>query len=179
MVVVALSAGRRNLQQLRSILRCGAETRGTDRSSGCRVHAPAIKSAFELLIRRQIRNVHYGVGPVRAIHAISPGAWHLAGYHSAVVVPVEAKPRSLLPGLVLQMSRGVENFIMVDAENFAAGRYWARWGGADSTDLRFKEARRDVREHYIRRKSVEVRHGAANRKAGDFGAGPLDGKSDR
>ena len=51
--------------------------------------------------------------------------------------------------------------------------------GADSADLRFKEARRHVRHHDERRQSVEVRHAAADRKAGDLGSRPLDRKRDR
>src|SRR5580698_4054029 len=143
------------------------------------MHASAIQSALELLIRRQTGNIHDRIGPVRAIHAISAGAWHFTSHLAAVVVPIETEPRPSFPGLVLQMSGGVENLIVVDAEHFASGRQRARWRGANSADLRFKEARRHVREHDERRESVEIRHGAADRKAGDLRARPLDRKSDR
>ena len=75
------------------------------------------------------------------------------------------------------MSGLVENLVVVDAEHLAAVAKPGR--GANSADLRLEEARRHVRHHDERRQAMEVRHAAADGKAGDLGAGPLDRKGDR
>src|ERR1700679_1854939 len=116
---------------MRSILRCRAEARGADRPGGCSIHGPAIKSAFELLIRRQVGNIHHGIAAIRPIRAISAGTWHFARHHSAVIVPVETQPWSPLPRLVLHMSGGVENLIMIDTKHFAPGGQGAQWSCAN------------------------------------------------
>src|SRR5205807_1863592 len=40
-----------------------------------------------------------------------------SGHQPTVITPVEAHPRSALPGLVLQVSRGVQLHVVVDAQH--------------------------------------------------------------
>ena len=77
-------------------MRCRAEAGRADRSGRCRMDAPAVEPAFELLIGREVGDIHDGVGPVRSIGAIASGAWHRTGDQAAVITPVEAEPRGLL-----------------------------------------------------------------------------------
>src|SRR5580693_1143546 len=82
---------------------------------------------------------------------------HGTGHQAAVIPPVEADPRSVLPGLVLDVSGLVKLFVVVDAEHLVDARR-----RADSTNLRGEETRRHAGHDDERRQAVEVRHAAAD-----------------
>ena len=145
---------------------------GTDRRGGRGIDAAAIEAGLELLIRRQTGNIHDGIGPIRAIGAISTSARHRASHQAAVVSPVEAQPRPPFPRLVLQMGGGVEILVVIDSKYSVTALTGRR--GADSADLRFKKAGCDARKHHERRQPVKIRHAGAHRVAGDLGTRPLD-----
>jgi hypothetical protein len=54
--------------------------------------------------------------PSRTVSTVASSARSRAGHQAAVIPPVEADPRAVLPGLVLQVSRLIELFIVIDAE---------------------------------------------------------------
>ena len=104
----------------------------------------------ELLIRRQIGNIHYSVSSIWSIGAIFAAcAGHGTGNQTAVITPVEAEPRGLLRRLVLQVSGLIEKLVVVNAEY--ADRARRR---ADTGDLRAEEARRHAGHHHKRRHGV-------------------------
>src|ERR1700733_13781377 len=114
-VVVILRARRGYLDERGPVKGCGAQARRADRTGwGC-MHASAIESCFELLIRRDPGYVHRGVGAIWPVRAIPSRARHRTGDQTAIVAPVEAEPRPFLPGLVLQVSGLVKQLIVVDA----------------------------------------------------------------
>ena len=81
------------------------------------MNAPAVKTAFELLIRRQVGDIHHAVGSIRPVRAITPRAWYRTSHLTAVITPVEAEPRSLFERLVLQMRRLIESLVVIDAKH--------------------------------------------------------------
>ncbi len=113
---------------------------------------------------------------LRAIVArVHPVTRRVAGHQSAVVAPVEAEPWAALPGLILQVGRLVEFFVVVNAEReTGTGDRCAR-----SADLRMEEARRHAGEDHLRRKAMQVRNSHASRISGNFGVVPFNRESDR
>ena len=67
------------------------------------MHAAAVQTRLELLIRRQVGNVHNRIRPVRPVGAIPARARRRTGHQAAVIAPVEADPRSPLSDLILQV----------------------------------------------------------------------------
>ena len=114
------------------------------------------------------------VRSVRPVRAVSSRARRRAGHQTAVVAPVEADPRCVLLGLVLQVSGLVEKLVVVDAEHRDCSRR-----GADSADLRPEKARGHAGHNHEGRKTVEVRQAGADRIAGNLGTLPFDGIRDR
>src|SRR5437016_2314910 len=98
-----------------------------------------------------------------------------SGHQTAVITPVEAHPRSALPGLILQVSRRVELLVVVDAEHGSTlpNRY------PEAPNLRREIARRDAGHHHQRRKSVEIRHAGADCVSGNLRIMPIDRKGNR
>src|ERR1700761_1542371 len=127
------------------------------------MHAPAVEASFELLVGRQARYVHNRVRAVWPISAIPSRAGPWPGNQAAVVSPVEAEPWTILAELILHMRRLVENFVVVDAKDFAAPRC-----RADSTHLWREEACRYARHSDERREAVKIGHTGANRVARNF-----------
>src|ERR1035441_2120742 len=116
-VIVVFRPGRRNLEQRRAILRGGAQAARADRGGRRRMHAAAKESGLKLLIGRKPRKINGGIGSIRPVVAMATRAWHLSGHLAAVVAPGEAEPRSVLPGLVLQVRRLVEHFVVIDRKS--------------------------------------------------------------
>src|SRR6516225_1285402 len=67
-----------------------------------------------------------------------------------VIPPVESKPWTALPGLILQVGGLAELLVVIDAEH-AARR---RWRGTRSSQLRKEEARGNTRKHKRGRKPM-------------------------
>src|ERR1035438_5100583 len=116
-VVGIIGAGRRNLDQSRAVLRCWAETRGADRGSDGRVDVAAEESSLELLIRAQPGDINNGIRAVGTVVAVASGARHRPGNQAAIVAPIEAEPWTSLRGLILHVSGGLENLVMIDSKH--------------------------------------------------------------
>ena len=68
------------------------------------------------------------------------GNWHRASHQSAVVSPIEAKPRTILPRLILHVRGLVEPLVVVDAERSEIGSTTSRRDSARTSNLRIEEA---------------------------------------
>src|ERR1700675_4354424 len=153
-VVVIFLVGRWHGNERGAELRSGADTswyRDTGwicRAGGRRVHTVAGEAGFKLLVGAQgnaahVRG-HQRDGAICRGSAKTAGAsverlnaetGRRAGDKPAIVSPVEADPRKLLRGLILQVGCLVEMFVVVNAKN-ARRRGWVCTG---SGDLRGKE----------------------------------------
>src|SRR5580658_10171900 len=153
-VAVVFRARRGNGHQRRTVHGSRAESGRADRSSGCRMHAPAVEASLILLIGREARNVHHAVGSIWSVGAIfAAGARYRTGHQAAVITPVEADPRELLRWLVLQVPGCIVKFVVIDAEHAdSAGSC------ADTGRLRAEKARRDTGCHHESRQPMEVGH---------------------
>src|ERR1035437_10175427 len=173
-VVGIIGTCGRDAEELRAVLRRRAKTGGANGSRGRGVGAAAEESGLKLLVGSQVGDVDDGARAIGSIVAIASGAGHRAGDKAAIVTPVEAEPRTLFPGLILQVGRLVEMLVVIDAEHSTSGR----GPGANAADLRSVEAGRNTRHDDEGGEAVEVGHAGANRISGDFGAGPFDGIKD-
>src|ERR1700728_2201124 len=136
-VVVVLGARSGNGYQRGPVFARRAETRGTNRSGRRRMHAAAVKPALELLVGRQVGNVHHRVASTGSVGAsFASGAGHRASHQTAVKTPVETDPWELCRRLVLHVPGRVMDFVMIDTEYTKPNG-----GGADSGDLRAEKAR--------------------------------------
>src|SRR5271163_3521954 len=180
-VVVVLSSGSGNLQELRIILRRGAGAGGDDRRAGGigrarrrGENARAREAGLKLLIGRKAGDVHKS-GDLRA-GAIAAVAGDWPRDQTAVVAPVETNPGPEFFRLVLQVRGLVEVLVVVNAEGSEASR--DDGNRSDAADLRSEETRGDAGHHHQRGEAVEIRDVSAKGVAGDFGIVPLDGESD-
>jgi len=62
-----------------------------------------------------------GIGTVRTVPAVAAGEGNGAGDQPAIVVPVEAKPRTTLAELILPMGGLAELLVVIDAKYTAGG----------------------------------------------------------
>ena len=168
-VVRVRSAGSGNRNQRGTIQVSRAEAGRTDRSRGRRMHAAAVEPSFELLIGREVGDVHHGVGPTGSVGDSAPGAGHRAGHQPAVIAPVEADPRGVLHRLVLQVRGHIVKLVVIDPEY--AKPHGSR---AHTGELRAEKARRYAGRHGERRQPMEVGNRGAERISGDFRTGPFD-----
>src|SRR5580700_10652265 len=128
-VVVVLGIRRRDLYERGAKLRRGAIVRQGS-SRGC-TDAIASEPGLELLIGGERYAANVGGDHAHIRHAANedrsraivgrthPEAGRCACDQSAVVPPVEAKPGTALPGLVLQVSGLVELFVVIDSKHSA------------------------------------------------------------
>src|SRR5258708_16128894 len=144
--------------------------RGGEVSRGCGGVGPVLPEdlpRLQLLVCRKPGQIHRSCR-VRC-------EWNRTGDQSAIVPPVEPDPRSVFPGLVLQVRRLVKLFVVVDAE----GRSALPYGSSKTDGLWREEPRGHARHHYQRRESVELRHTHANCIARDLRIVPSNRKKDR
>ena len=108
-MVIVLGTCGRDLNKVRSKLRCG--TRAGKSHSRRSAHAVARQSSLKLLIGSQTSKIDGTAGDVRERNrSCDP---------SAVISPIESKPWSALPGLILQVRCLIKLLIMIDAEDSA------------------------------------------------------------
>ena len=110
---------RRNLEQVRAVLRRRAQAVRTDRRgrawhARCRSTVRPGTADPASGRKRPRRNRCHSARSRNCLRRTAP-----AGHQAAVVAPVEAEPRPVLPGLVLQVRGLVEVLVVVDAEHFA------------------------------------------------------------
>ncbi len=170
-VIVVLGSIRWNVHETGSDWRVA---RRGQRSGRSRADAVASETGLGLLIgaERVSEDVlqkdswlPVNCGRLRAVVGSSdPIARCIPGHETAVVAPIEAEPWAARPGLVLQVGRLVELFVVVDAEHSTGGQ----GSGPSTADLRCKEARCHAGENHERREAVEVGHAHAPRVSGDL-----------
>src|SRR5271166_1096592 len=97
------------------------------------MHAAAVQPSFELLIGRELGNIHYRVSSVRTVVAIAARARNRTRDQAAVEAPVETDPGSPFSDLILQVRGLVEILVVVNAEYAAGSR--TGWGGSNSAHL--------------------------------------------
>src|SRR5882724_7121664 len=131
------------------------------------MHTAAEKACLELLVAGQTRQINRS-------RCIRDG--HCAGHKTAVIAPVEAKPRTTLPRLILEVCGLVEPLVVVDAERGERVPDRSRRNSAGSADLGSEEARGNTGEDHERRESMEVRHAHASGKSWNLGVVPFDRK---
>ena len=129
--------------------------------------APAEQSSLQLLIRSEARQVDRSrrIGCER----------HRARNQTAVIPPVEADPGPSLPGLVLQVSRLVELFVVVDTE----GSPTLPYSNTQAAGLGWEETGGDAGEDYQGRKSMDVRHAHTDCVSRNLGIVPTNREEDR
>src|SRR3954462_10947004 len=93
---------------------------------------------------------------------------------TTVVAPVKAEPRTILPELILKVSRFVELLIVIDAKH-SGGRGRS---GSRSAQLGKEKSRRHARHHYQGGEAVEIWNAYTSRIAGDLRPLPPDRKED-
>src|SRR5664279_540396 len=179
-----LGSRRWYLGERRAELRCQTgEWQGHCRS---RMHTVAGETRLKFLIggKWDSRRICHGDGRLPVEHGRLPATVEVGdsvtgncpGDESAVVAPVEAKPRASLPrGLVLHVCGHVKRFVVIDAENPRG----PRGSGSGSRDLRSEEAGSDAGHDYQRGEAVIHRHAGAQRKSGNLRVMPLDREEDR
>src|ERR1700722_10996789 len=99
------------------------------------MHSIAEQPRLELLIGTQPSYIDDRVGPCWAIGAVTSSTRRWTSHQPIVIPPVEAHPRTTLPGLVLHVSRHVELFVVIDTEGPHCGRHCA-----GSSDLRREDS---------------------------------------